>query len=284
MNKKVWILWAALMYMLTFLLFFCRAAFTDSLDYRLPFMAYGGTFKYHYWYICGMKVSLYWCSHVVGVVGMMVMCYLRRRRFGYSGAFAAITAFMLAFMGYIGAKLLYTFENWEKVLQEGFSINGVSFFGTVFFMPAAIYAISEMAGIEYKGYLDYCTPAGLLMLICIRTGCFLNGCCHGKYIEYKKRPIVFPSQLLECVIDLLLLYALVVFQDKIKNGRLYIAFLGGYGILRFVVELTRDTDKSIMGMSNGQIFSVVCVFVMFIFIIYDFLVDMKMANQRRSNY
>lgn len=260
-NRK-WIIIVAVAYTCLFLLFLGKAMFTDSLDYKLDFIAYGGVFKYHYLFWNGGKVSLYWSAHIVGVMGMVMLCLMRGKQFGYTKQFSVVTALLLAVMGYIGAKMLYILENINRVKEKGVSLDGVSFFGTIFFIPVALYLISKMIKTDFGNYLDYCTPAGLIMLICIRTGCFLNGCCQGIYFEYKSRPVIFPSQLLECVLDSILLYVLFAMEDKIKTGHLYVVFMGGYGVLRFFVECTRDTDKVTLGMSNGQIFSIICVMVL----------------------
>lgn len=273
------ILVISLIYFALFLLFFLKALFTNSLNYHVAFMTYGGTFKYHYADIFGLRISLYWAMHIIGIIGMIVMCFMRRKKYGYSGTFSIITAIMLAVLGYVGAKLLYTFENWEQVQLNGLTLSGVSFFGTVFFMPIALFLMAKLARIDYKDYLDYCTPAGLLMLTSIRTGCFLNGCCHGIMWWYKGRPVIFPSQLLECALDLLLMYLLFRMKDKIDKGMSYMVFMGGYGILRFAVEFTRDTEKSIMHMSHGQWFSIICVVIAAAVLIIN-----KFANKKRGSY
>ncbi len=265
--KKEIILLIAAVYAAFFMLFLCKAMFTDSLDYRMSFIAYGGVFKYHYLFVGGKKISLYWSAHIIGLIGMILLCWFRRKRYGYSKAFSVITALLLAVMGFIGAKLLYIIENLHKVTEKGISMNGVSFFGTVFFMPLALLIIAKIAKTDYKPYLDYCTPSGILMLTCIRTGCFLNGCCKGVFFWYKNRPVIFPSQLLECVLDLILLYIIYAKQDKVQEGSLYVIFMGGYGILRFIVEFTRDTNVTAVGLSNGHIFSIICIAIMVVHIV-----------------
>ncbi len=275
LKRKELILLIAAVYAAFFMLFLCKALFSDSLNYKVSYIAYGGVFKYHYFYIGGKKISLYWSAHIVGLAGMVLLCWFRRKRYDYSKAFSVITALLLAVMGFIGAKLLYIFENLNKVKEKGISMNGVSFFGTVFFMPLALLIISKIAKIDYKKYMDYCTPSGILMLTCIRTGCFLNGCCHGIFFWYNHRPVIFPSQLLECVLDLILLYIIYLLQDKVKDGSLYVYFMGGYGILRFIVEFTRNTEATVIGLSNGHIFSIICIVIMIVHIVIQNLEKTK---------
>lgn len=148
------------------------------------------------------------------------------------------------------------------MLENGISLNGVSFFGTVFFMLLVIPLMALALRKKPLEYLDYCTPAGLLMLVCIRVGCFMNGCCHGITIWIMQRPVILPSQLLECTLDLLLLDFLFRAEKRgTYKSSLYFLFMGGYGILRFVVEFTRDTPKDVIGLSHGQWFSICCIII-----------------------
>lgn len=111
-------------------------------------------------------------------------------------------------------------------------------------------------------FLDYCTPAGILMLISIRTGCFLKGCCHGLTFWVNSRPVIIPSQLIECALDLILLDTIFRLERKEKyKGKLYLFFMGGYGALRFFVEFIRDTPKDVFYLSHGQWFSILSMFL-----------------------
>lgn len=251
----------ALLYTAVMLLFFIDAVRSVDYGYSFPFIGLGGVFKYHYVTLFGRRISLYWAMHAVGLAGMICLCLRRRKRFHVSAGFAVITALLLAVLGYVGAKLLYIAENWSQVMENGLSLNGVSFFGTVFFMPLALPLVAKLARKEPKAYLDYCTPSGLLMLNCIRTGCFLNGCCRGITVQLNCNDVVLPAQLLECVLDLILLEILYAKEKSLPEGKLYFLFMGGYGLLRFCVEFIRDTPKTLLGLSNGQWFSLICLLI-----------------------
>ena len=251
----------ALLYGAAALFFFIDALRSVDFSYAFPFIGLGGVFKYHYATMFGWRVSLYWAMHAVGLLGMICLCLRRRKAFGISAGFAVITALLLAVLGYAGAKLLYVAENWRSVLEKGLSFNGVSFFGTVFFMPLALPLVAKLAKKQPGSYLDYCTPSGLLMLICIRTGCFLNGCCQGITLRLNGNDVVVPVQLLECVLDLVLLEILFSKEKSLPQGKLYFLFMGGYGLLRFAAEFLRATPKALLGLSNGQWFSLVSILI-----------------------
>ena len=146
-------------------------------------------------------------------------------------------------------------------------------------MPIFIPVIKRTLFIKAKDseYMDFCTPAGILMLACIRIGCFMNGCCRGIGIWVKDKPFVYPVQLIECSLDLLLIgFIMMNWTGKRFRGLLYSLFMIGYGLIRFFIEFYRNTSKTdnlfITGinrrintdqvrhvLSNGQIFSIASV-------------------------
>ena len=289
-------LFVAAIYFAFAVIFVLSALGAKHMSYALPFVTYGGTFKFSSLKWQGHTISLYWLMHGIGVVGMILMCLFRRRRFGYSALFSIITALLLAVFGYIGAKLLYIAENYSKLATEGITVNGVSFFGTVFFMPLVLPLIALIAQTKPAKYINFVTPAGLLMLIAIRTGCFFNGCCQGIQIWVGSRPLILPVQLIECVLDLCLMALLFTVEDigahlqeaasyastakkssgdgseaveaSLMEGKnddipLYPVFIGVYGLFRFFLEFIRATEKGFLGFSNGQWFALLAVIIGF---------------------
>lgn len=263
--SKLKILYFILIYLILTFLFVFEAIITPHLNYALDFVDYGGTFRYQSFLIGSQTISLYWLAHFIGIICMILMCVYRAKKYLINNFLAILTAIFLAVFGYIGAKLLYIIENWNYFLKNGVSINGVSFFGTVFFIPIIIPIIGRIFKKDPKEYLDYCTPAGLVMLTCIRTGCFMNGCCRGITLWIFNRPVIIPAQLIECVLDLILLSIILQLETQQKyKGKLYIIFMGGYGILRFFVEFIRNTPKNIIFLSHAQLFSICCIVISFI--------------------
>lgn len=259
-----------MLYFLAVVVFFFEAIVTPSLNYILPFIGYGGTFRFHSISLGSMDLSLYWLMHGVGLFCMIMLCLFRRNVYNVRKTEAVVTAVLLAVFGFLGAKLLYVLENLRTVMQNGLSFGGVSFFGTVFLMPLVITFMALVMQRKPSVFLDYCTPAGIVMLVCIRTGCFFRGCCAGITFWIFNRPVTLPSQLLECTFDMLLLsFIFHVEQSKKWQGKLYIMFMGGYGIIRFIVEFTRNTPKDILFLSHGQWFSIICIAILVIAFMWD---------------
>ncbi len=252
------------------LLFLIEAIITPHLNYTLPFVGYGGTFKYPVLQISGLSVSLYKTAMTVGIAFMILTCLYRAEKFQIKKIVAILTAIMLAIFGYIGAKILYIIENLNYIKAYGITSAGVSFFGTVFFMPIFITFMALLFKKKIIDFLDYCTPSGLVMLTCVRLGCFMNGCCHGKTIWLLNRPVTIPAQLIECLFDILLLEIILRLESHgFFKGKMYALFMGGYGIIRFGVEFIRDTPKNILHLSNGQWFSCYCLIICIIVLLLN---------------
>ncbi len=245
-------------------LFICDAVFSKHLSYFFPFVGYGGTFRWNYFQMGNIKISLYWSMYLLGIGSMCALSFKRREVCGLNTCKAILTGPILFILGFLGAKILFIIENMSYILENGLelSLGGVSFFGAVFFLWLSVPLVARFLRVDSMKYLDYCTPAVVLMLACIRLGCFMKGCCHGRTVWIGSNPLVYPTQLIECALDLLLLDYLLRAEkdDRFNHGR-YFLFMGAYGIIRFFVEFLRDTPKSVLYMSNGQWFSICCIVI-----------------------
>lgn len=240
--------------------FFIEALSVEHLDYHFPFVGYGGTFRQDA--ANGWTVPWYELSFGIGVIMMFVICIIRIRRYKLSLRTGVCTAFWLVMIGYSGAKILYILENWSQVRKTGLSFGGVSLFGSLFFVPMVLWVGKFLYKCPYRSFLDYCAPAGILMIACVRLGCFFKGCCGGYQFWIGNRPVILPVQLLECGLDLFLLEWILRLEKRnsLENGR-YGVFLLGYGIYRFFLEWIRRTPKDALLFSNGQIFSCVAIVI-----------------------
>jgi len=114
-----------------------------------------------------------------------------------------------------------------------------------------------------------------------RLGCFFGGCCFGTVTDHplgisfpaysaasdkhlrdgllasKALPSlpVHATQLYEAAGCLLLaaVLALYVHPRKRFDGQVMLCFLGGYAVLRFLIEIVRDDDRgAVLGLSTSQ--------------------------------
>lgn len=202
----------------------------------------------------------------LGSLSMLVLLLFRHKQYDLSKTKATLFTFLLLLCGISGAKLLYFLES------SGTSFSGMSFFGSVFLVPAAMPIIGYAMGIDPKRVPDLCAPCVASIIAFMRFGCYCAGCCGGIYSSTGFR---WPTQLIEGFGDLLILFLLLHIEAKGKRGVLYPAFLICYGVLRFFVELVRDTPKTFYGLSNGQLFAVAAVFTGTLFLLLILTSEVK---------
>ena len=213
--------------------------------------------------ILGHSFPSYWTMFCVGLLLMMAINVLRRRKLQFHWYQAVLYTLFLALFSLAGAKLLYAMENWQKFLSNGVTLDGVSFFGAVFFLPLSMYLVCRWRRIPYGAFMDYCAPSLMAMLAVLRVACYLNGCCGGiTYHVTEYTTAVVPTQMIECVGDLTILGILLLVEWHYEGeGLLYPCILVLYGCLRFVLEFFRDTPKDWLHLSHGQWFSLVSIAV-----------------------
>lgn len=185
------------------------------------------------------------------------------------------------FGGRIGEFLFYSpstfwtdFFEIFKVWHGGMSIHG-GIIGSIFF------------GIFWtkKHKINFFVLADILViplaftLFLGRIANFLNGELEGVPTENQNWGVIFPyvddlfrhpSQLYESSKNLFLFFLLFWFYRKEywkKSGFIFSIFIGGYGILRFLIEFFREPDGIIGVFSTGQI---LCIFMILFSLILFF--------------
>lgn len=212
-------------------------------------------------HLFGRTFSSYWTVFAVGCLVMALINCLRRKKMSFSCPQAIIHTLLMILFSLLGAKILYALENWKTFVENGITLNGVSFFGSCFCLPLGVYLICKKKKISFEAYLDYCTPSLIVMLAILRFACWCNGCCGGiTYSTGAYTTAVVPTQIIECIGDLVILLVILIVEWHYSGkGVSYPYFLVLYGILRFFLEFVRDTPKDWLYLSHGQWFSLVSV-------------------------
>jgi phosphatidylglycerol---prolipoprotein diacylglyceryl transferase len=172
--------------------------------------------------------------------------------------------FLLFLTGVIGARLFFVLQHlsdFSAVPLQIFSIRegGLVWYGG--FITAA------SAGLYYAwkkdwpvlNLCDFFSPLVALGHGIGRIGCFMNGCCYGR--EAGAWGVVFPGdsvsrlpvQLYEAG-GLFFLAAVTAwfYSQKRRDGEVFIAYLAGYGILRFGLEFLRADQILYAGLTLPQ--------------------------------
>lgn len=128
---------------------------------------------------------------------------------------------------------------------------GANYYGTLIFKPIILYLFFYVIAINPLKQMDLITPAYPLALVSTKLACFFHGCCSGfecswGYYDQTECKNLFPSQLVEAGLALLLFIFLLWYRKKAKEGTLFPIYLILYSATRFFSEFTR-IEKNILG-------------------------------------
>ncbi|NLX64734.1 MAG: prolipoprotein diacylglyceryl transferase [Clostridiaceae bacterium] len=234
-------------------------------------------------YIFGIKISMYGLLIVLGVaMGSAVAVFFPSKK----GVPKQDVIFAICYAGIgaiLGAKILYLIVtipqllnykeqivfSWELVYEliaYGFVFYGGLIGGVLF---VSIYALNY--NLHFFDLIEILVPVVPLIHSIGRLGCFSAGCCYGKPMAppfgvqfhpesvAPKNITLFPIQLLESVLNLILFIVIFVYSRKDRrSGQILGFYFIGYGIIRFILEYFRyDVVRGIFaGLSVSQWISI----------------------------
>lgn len=144
-------------------------------------------------------------------------------------------------------------------LESG-SIGGVSFYGSVFFIPLLMPLVGLLFRLKPGQTMDLCGPCVAIMIGCMRFSCFLTGCCGGWTVCVGTLCFEWPTQVMDSIGDFAIMtYLLYSEEKKPQSGKLYPMFMIAYSVMRFGLEFLRDTAKDWLYLSHGQWFAITAV-------------------------
>ena len=249
--------------------FFIQQAFAFAHGGNVAsFVDYGGVFRVPDVHIFGL--SLYYVLMIFGLLVTIAFALLRAKAFGFGVVTAVLIPVGCVLEGLIGAKLLFGLE---KVIVSGsfsaFSMSGQSLFGSVFLTFLLVPLTAKLLKKDTRLLYDYIAPFWILMLMFVRTGCFLQGCCGAHVYLIDGIPVVPPVQLFEVICDLLILQACFFMERKYidwssgkvgkAGGTLFFLVTMAYSLCRFVLEFVRDSVTVFLGLTFGQFYAIICI-------------------------
>lgn len=146
---------------------------------------------------------------------------------------------------------------------------GMAFHGGAVGVGVAILLYARNHGLDWLRIIDYVACAAPIGLFLGRVANFVNGELYGRATG-SEWGVIFPaggpaprhpSQLYEAGLEGLVLFAILAWlfwrtSVRLKPGFLAGAFLVGYGVFRFIVELFREPDAQLgilqTGLTMGQ--------------------------------
>lgn len=180
--------------------------------------------------------------------------------------------------GRIGYILFYKLADYIANPIAIFQIwqGGMSFHGGLIGVILAIWIFCRKRNFQFFALSDFIAPLIPLGLAAGRLGNFINGELWGRPTDmpwgmvftYANDGITrHPSQLYEMGLEGFLLFAVLwIFAHKPRpTGQVSAVFLMAYGIIRFLVEFTREPDDFLGlltgGLSMGQILSIPMIII-----------------------
>ncbi|MGI5912568.1 MAG: prolipoprotein diacylglyceryl transferase [Syntrophomonadaceae bacterium] len=199
-------------------------------------------------------------------------------REGYKKDMVFDLVILCVIFGIIGGRLAYIFTyEWDAFLANpgslfslGKGIQGLAWYGGLIggLMPFTIYLYRK--NLPFWRVIDMFAPYLALGYAIVRVGCFLNGCCYGNITD-TPLGVVFPfvdtfprhpTQLYSSVLNLLLFFVLIRFYPRRKfPGQVFLLYIIGYAIYRFVVEFFRASEVFVGPLSLGQVYTLVLLLV-----------------------
>ncbi len=170
----------------------------------------------------------------------------------------AILAVLLG--GRLGYILFYNLEHYLSSPGDILKLwqGGMAFHGGLIGVVSSIVIYALVKKIPVLRLADICSAAAPVGFFFGRIANFVNGELYGRVTD-GPWGMVFPrggpeprhpSQLYEALLEGLVLFLVVFFMarnDKIRNrpGLISAAFLGGYGLFRFIIEYVRQPDDQL---------------------------------------
>ena len=206
-----------------------------------------------------VSISTYWLMYGVGLFSMLVWVLIRRKKYNLSVSKCIVFTLFLAILGTLGTKILAILESALRYAVTGTNQPaGMSFYGAVFLVFGTIGLCGLVLKLKPEDSRDLSAIPGLSQVAFMRIGCFLNGCCGGWLVTIGNKSFHWPTQVIESFFDFLIIAWLLVCESKNKR-HLYPRFMLSYGIVRFLLEFLRDTEKIYLHMSDGQWCSLISI-------------------------
>jgi len=178
---------------------------------------------------------------------------------------------ILVVTGVLGSRLAYiVLYQWPEFISNPWAVlsfaNG-GFSGLVWYGAFLLTVPLFIWFVRRKGYgmwkvLDMLAPYVALGYAIVRIGCFLNGCCYGE-ITNSPLGVVFPAvddfiryptQLFSSALNFILFVVLIFYYPRRKfSGQIFVLYLMGYSIYRFMVEYFRESLINFGPFTMGQV-------------------------------
>lgn len=199
----------------------------------------------------------------VGVFLSLLLMTRRARKNGFPSPEQVFDfVFVIVVFGFLGARLFYIVQEWDWYRSHPLEIvqiwkGGLVYYGGMITSFIAFFLSLRSARLPYLRATDFVIPFVALSQAFGRVGCFLNGCCYGKFSSFLGR--IHPVQLYESFFDLVLFGFLSwLYRRPGFPGRVTAAYLLLYPAGRFFIEFFRgDQSPFLFSLTLHQVLSLI---------------------------
>jgi len=217
-----------------------------------------------------LGVDSYTFFLVLGVVAGIIVSVLRRQIIYANISKALLISVLFIIQAFVGIKLFF---GMEKVIAheswDYFSISGFSLYGAIFFSMMFIPVIAKLFKVDAKLLFDYLICTGLVVLVCVKFGCFTVGCCAARACSITEIDIILPIQLFEALWLLFILQIMFNIEAKrlkVKDrnyriGANFFVTVILYGVFRFCIEFIKDAPELFLGITINQLYALTSIII-----------------------
>ncbi|HQD39749.1 MAG: prolipoprotein diacylglyceryl transferase [Firmicutes bacterium] len=169
---------------------------------------------------------------------------------------AIISALIGARLGFVVQNLKHYLANPKEILMVG--EGGLTLYGGLFLAILVSWLYARRKALPFWKIANLTAPVIALGSAIARVGCFLNGCCYGREalppwgVSFDGGLPVYPVQLWESGLCLLLFFGLWKYRKKARDGQLFLMYLAGYSLIRFVIEFWRWGEPIFLSLTLAQ--------------------------------
>jgi phosphatidylglycerol:prolipoprotein diacylglycerol transferase len=202
----------------------------------------------------------------VGVLVALTLMQRQARHDGFpTGQGVYDYVFCVLFSGFLGARFLYVIQNWDGYATEPWRVlafweGGLVFYGGLITSFAAVWIFARRRGEDARRVFDFLLPYVALAHAFGRLGCFLNGCCYGKFcelpwaVQFPETPHpVHPTQLYEAAFNFFLfLFLRHWYKRRQYPGEVMTLYFILYPAARFIIEFWRADNPVVLVLTWNQ--------------------------------
>lgn len=188
----------------------------------------------------------------VGTLVMFLIMLFTCSKYSIAWWKSIILSIALLGLGLLGTRIMSYIESGD--------FSNRSFFGAVFFTPLLMIPVGLILKIKPLDTLDLCAPTECAMSALMKVNCYISDCCIGRvmYVTEHGKEVRFPSQIVECVAALLImLFLLVLVAKNMQRGYLYFLYMIIYGVVRFGLNLLRETTPFVWILPAGNFWALI---------------------------